>query len=125
MSKFLLLIWDPETGREASSQEDVDMMFKAYGEFTQDIVQRGLMVSGEATQPSNTSATVRVQDGQRIVEDGPFAQGSHQISGFYLIDARDRDQALEVAAAIPSAAFGHGTIEVRPVWEFEATGASN
>ena len=75
----------------------------------------GHYVAAEALQPATTAATVRVRDGTTVVTDGPFAEAKEMIAGFYLIDARDLDEAIQLAARIPPARVG--AIEVRPVRE--------
>ena len=81
------------------------------------LVERGLMLAGNALQPVSTATTVRLRDGQVQVTDGPFAETREQLAGFYLIDARDLDQAIEVAAGIPPARVG--SIEIRPIRELK------
>ena len=79
--------------------------------------ERGLLVAAEALQPVNTAATVRVRSGRVSVTDGPFAETKEQLAGFYLIDARDLNEAIQIAAKIPPAR--EGSIEVRPVRELQ------
>jgi hypothetical protein len=81
------------------------------------LVERGLMLAGNALQPVSTATTVRLRDGQVQVTDGPFAETREQLAGFYLIDAKDLDQAIEVAAGIPPARVG--SIEIRPIRELK------
>jgi hypothetical protein len=88
----------------------------AYDAFTREIKERGLFEAGEALHPTTAATTVRVQDGETITTDGPFAETKEVLGGFYLIDARDLDEAIEVAARIPAAS--HGSIEVRPIFDF-------
>ena len=85
--------------------------------FTYDDVLRkdGHFVGGEALQPSNSARTVRFQGERVIVTDGPYAETKEQIGGFYLVDCKDLDEAIEVASKIPAAE--NGVIEVRPIWE--------
>jgi hypothetical protein len=80
--------------------------------------QRGLLVAAEALQPVDTATTVRVRNGKLSVTDGPFAETKEQLAGFYLIDARDLNEAIQVAAKIPPAR--EGSVEVRPVRELDA-----
>jgi hypothetical protein len=77
------------------------------------LVERGLMLAGNALQPVATATTVRLRDGQVQVTDGPFAETREQLAGFYLIDAQHLDQAIEIAAGIPPARVG--SIEIRPI----------
>jgi hypothetical protein len=90
----------------------------AYAAFTSDIKARGLFQAGEALTPTSTATTVRVVDGETVTTDGPFAETKEALGGFYLIEARDLDEAIETAAKIPAAR--EGSIEVRPIWELPA-----
>lgn len=80
--------------------------------------ESGVLVAAEALQPVETATTVRVRGGRATITDGPFAETKEQLAGFYLIDAKNLDEALEVAAKIPPAR--EGSIEVRPVRQLEA-----
>jgi hypothetical protein len=80
---------------------------------------RGLLLAAEPLHPVETAATVRVRNGQLSVTDGPFAETKEQLAGFYLIDARDLNDAIQVAAKIPPARAG--SVEVRPVRELAVT----
>lgn len=100
--------------------EEHDMMAMSDAEclaFGERIDESGHRLGGEALQPVDTATTVRVRDGKVSVTDGPFAETKEQLAGFYLIDAADLDEALEVASEIPPARVG--TIEVRPVRELK------
>jgi hypothetical protein len=79
--------------------------------------QSGLLVAAEALQPAQTAATVRVRNGKLSVIDGPFAETKEQLAGFYLIEARDLNEAIQIAGKIPPAR--EGSIEVRPVRQLE------
>ena len=79
------------------------------------LVERGALIAAEPLHPVETAATVRVRDGQMTVTDGPFAETKEQLAGFYLVDARDLNEAIQMAAKIPPARTG--SIEVRPVRE--------
>ena len=83
--------------------------------FDEDLRQRDLCVASEALQPVQTAATVRVRDGKVSITDGPFAETKEQLAGFYLIEAGDLDEAIEIASQIPPAQVG--SIEVRPIRE--------
>ena len=95
-------------------------MSQAYGELTQEMDQKGVLVAGEALYPTQTATTVRVRDGERAVTDGPFAETKEQLGGFYVLECKDLDDAIEWAAKIPGAQFG--SIEVRPVMVFDEAG---
>jgi hypothetical protein len=115
--RYLLLIYTPEA-TQPPSPEAMEAETKAYGAFTADIRERGLMEAGEALEPTSTATTVRVQDGRTVTTDGPYAETKEALGGFYLVNARDLDEAIEIAARIPAAK--RGAIEVRPIWELPA-----
>jgi hypothetical protein len=112
--RYLLLIYTPETDVEPAP-DVAAASHAAYGAFTADIKARGLFQAGEALTPTSTATTVRVVDGETIATDGPFAETKEALGGFYLIEARDLDEAIETAARIPAARGG--SIEIRPIWE--------
>ena len=115
--RYLLLIYTPES--DVLPPDDVAAASHlAYGEFTADIKSRGLFLAGEALTPTSTATTVRIVDGEAVTTDGPFAETKEALGGFYLIEARDLDEAIAVAARIPAAK--EGSIEVRPIWELPA-----
>ena len=111
--EYLLLIYDSEAGFAKMSKTDMDAMYADYGKFTQSIQQSGNHRAGQQLQPVATATTVRVRDGKRVVTDGPFAETREQLGGFYLIEAKDLDEALAIAERVPSARIG--SIEVRPL----------
>jgi hypothetical protein len=115
--RYLLLIYVTEA-TERPPAEVMEAEMQAYGAFTEDIRARGLMQAGEALEPTTTATTVRVRDGRTVTTDGPYAETKEALGGFYLVDARDLDEAIELAARIPAAK--HGSIEVRPIWEQRA-----
>ena len=88
-------------------------MTAEYGAFTQSIIQSGNFKAGDGLQPTSTATTVRVRDGKTLTTDGPFAETREQLGGYYLVDAKDLDAALAIAARIPGAK--DGSVEVRPV----------
>jgi hypothetical protein len=112
--RYLLLIYAAES--DAAVPDDVAAAsHAAYGAFTADIKARGLFQAGEALTPTSTATTVRITGGEVVATDGPFAETKEALGGFYLIEARDLDEAIETAAKIPAAK--EGSIEVRPIWE--------
>jgi hypothetical protein len=111
--QYILLIYDNEAGMKTATQADRDAMMKEYGEFTASIVKTGNMRAGDALQPTSTATTVRVREGKVLKTDGPFAETREQLGGYYLVEATDLDEAIKIAARIPSARSG--SIEVRPV----------
>jgi hypothetical protein len=101
----------------ARMQAGHTQMLADYRTFTQDIIQSGNFKAGDALQPTTTATTVRVRDGKTLTTDGPFAETREQLGGYYLIEAKNLDEALGIAARIPSAKIG--AIEVRPIRVFE------
>ena len=120
--RYLLLIYMPESA-EMPSADVQEAVNDAYNAFTADIRERGIFEAGEALQPTTTATTVRVRNGQTLTTDGPFAETKEALGGFYLVNARDLDEAIELAARIP--ASSEGSIEVRPIWDIGATEESS
>jgi hypothetical protein len=118
--KYAFTIYGDESQRESASDEDRQAMTQAYGALTQEMEQKGVLVAGEGLYPTQTATTVRVREGERSVTDGPFAETKEQLGGFYVLDCKDLDEAIEWAAKIPGAQFG--SIEVRPVMVFDEAG---
>ena len=114
--KYLCLIYDEEAKLNEMSPADGEAFMGEYFAFTDGIRQSGHYVAGEALQPVASATTVRVRNGKVSTTDGPFAETKEQLGGFYLIEARDLNDAIQVAAKIPSARIG--SIEVRPVVDF-------
>lgn len=117
--QYLLLIYDAESTINAMSAADAGEFQKAYGAFTREIVGSGNFKAGEALKPVSTATTVRVREGKTLTTDGPFAETREQLGGFYLVEAKDIDEAIAIAARIPSAKIG--SIEVRPIMVFDKT----
>jgi hypothetical protein len=115
--KYLCLIYNDEREMGTMPRPDGEKMMAEYGQFTEDIKKSGHYKGGDALQPTTTATTVRVRQGKVATTDGPFAETKEQLGGFYLIDARDLNDAIQVAARIPGAKTG--SIEVRPVRVFE------
>jgi hypothetical protein len=111
--QYLLLIYDNEADWAKMKEADQAAMYTEYMDFTKSIVQSGHHKGGNQLQPVATATTVRVRDKKRVLTDGPFAETKEQLGGFYLIEAKDLDDAISVAARIPSARIG--SIEVRPL----------
>lgn len=115
--RYLCLIYDDEKKVNAMSQKDQESFIGEYFAFGDGIKKSGHYIGGEALQPVNTATTVRVRNGKVSTTDGPFAETKEQLGGYYLINARDLNDAIQVASKIPSARLG--TVEVRPIQEFE------
>jgi hypothetical protein len=109
--KYLLLIYGPQTADSAPDEA----MHREYGQFTQDILESGEMLGGDALQAVDTATSVRVRDGKRSTTDGPFAETKEVLGGYYYVDVKDLDRAIELAAKIPGSR--QGTVEVRPILE--------
>jgi hypothetical protein len=115
--QYLLLIYQNEAEMPVrAGVGEPDTMSKEYFEFTQSIVKSGNMRAGDGLQPTSTATTVRVRDGKTLRTDGPFAETKEQLGGYYLIEAKDLDEATKIAARVPSARVG--SVEVRPVRVF-------
>lgn len=111
--QYLCLIYDNEASWAAMSEAEGAKFTAAYKAFTEEIKASGHFRAGEALQPTSTATTVRVRGGKTTTTDGPFAETREQLGGFYLIEAKDLDEATAIAARIPSAL--NGSIEVRPI----------
>ena len=114
--QYLLLIYESETEWNQMPEEQRGKVFQEYMGFTQDIVKSGHMRAGDALQPVSTATTVRVRDGKTLTTAGPFAETREQLGGYYLVEAKDLDEATAIAARIPGA--GTGSNEIRPVMVF-------
>jgi hypothetical protein len=113
--RYLLMICDDENLIEAMSPAEGAAILAEYGAFGEEMTSRGVLQGGERLRPTMDATTVQVRGGEVLTADGPFAETKEQVGGYYLVDCRNLDEAIEVAAKIPSAKLG--TIEVRPIWE--------
>jgi len=110
--QYMLLIYGEEQALNAAQRE------KCYIESTElahDLAANGQYLAASPLHPTSTATTVRVRDGKRLVTDGPFAETREQLGGYYLIDAENLDEAINIAARIPAGRWG--TVEIRPVME--------
>ena len=114
--KYALLIYSDPTV-EASPEEQAQVM-EDYFKFTAAITERGINLGGEALDGVDTATTVRVRNDETLTTDGPFAETKEVLGGFYLIDVADLDEAIAVAAELPGS--WHGSVEVRPLFDWEA-----
>jgi hypothetical protein len=114
--QYMLLIYGAEENMKRATQGDTATMMKEYREYTESIIKSGHMKAGDGLQPTSTATTVRVRNGKTLRTDGPFAETKEQLAGYYLVDAKDLDEATKLAARIPGALTG--SIEVRPVMIF-------
>ncbi|MBZ5673302.1 MAG: YciI family protein [Acidobacteriia bacterium] len=120
--KYLLLIYDEEKRFETMSEAEGRQLMGDYAKFSEEIVASGHYKTAARLQPTAAATSVRIRDGKRLVTDGPFAETREQLGGYYLIEAKDLDEAIGIAAKIPSAR--RGTVEVRPQMEMGAPAAA-
>ena len=123
--QYLILIYDEETANPSPEPPDPAVMGEILGQYngyTEMLKGSGAFIAGEALRPVTTATTLREQDGQLIITDGPFAETKEGLGGFYLIEAPDLDAAIALARQCPGVRYG--SIEVRPVVDFEAAEAS-
>lgn len=114
--QYLLMIYQNEAEYAKNDAATSQKMVAEYQAFTQSIIQSGNFKTGDRLQPTTTATTVRVRDGKTLTTDGPFAETREQLGGYYLVEAKDLDAAIAIAARIPSARIG--SIEVRPIWVY-------
>jgi hypothetical protein len=120
--QYLLLIYGDEharnEARERLSEEEQTREMGKWYSYTEELQKAGVHVAGEALQPTGTAKTVRVEGGEQLVTDGPFAETKEQLGGYYVVDVDSEEQALDLAAKMPS--LPHGSVEVRPIMVFPA-----
>jgi hypothetical protein len=116
--QYLLMIYSNEAEYAKLDPATSKKMTEEFETFTKDIVQSGNYKAGDRLRPASTATTVRVKDGKVINIDGPYAETREQLGGYYLVEAKDLDAALGIAARIPSVRHGYGSIEVRPIWVY-------
>jgi hypothetical protein len=114
--KYLMMIYASEAVESKMAPDEMQAMMGAYYGFTQEVKAKQVYLGGEALHPTSSATTVRVRDGKLVTTDGPFAETKEQLGGYYLLDCKDLDEAIEYAAKIPGAA--HGSIEIRPIMVF-------
>lgn len=115
--QYLLMIYQNEVEYAKNDAVASQKMFGEYQTFTRSIIESGNFKAGDRLQPTTTATTVRVRDGKTLTTDGPFAETREQLGGYYLIEAKDLDAAVAIAARIPGARIG--SIEVRPIWVYD------
>lgn len=112
--KYMLLIYQSEAELDKRSEAEKGKVHAEYASFTESISKSGHFQAAHGLQPTTTATTVRLRNGKRLTTDGPFAETKEQLGGAYLIEAKDLDEAITIAARVPSASFG--SVEVRPIW---------
>ena len=116
--RYAILIYDENTANPSPTPPDPAEWAKvteAYGAYSKMLTDSGAFIAGDALQPNPTATTIRSKDGQAVMTDGPFAETKEGLGGFYIVEARDLDHALELGKACPG--LWYGAIEVRPVWD--------
>lgn len=111
--QYILLIYENEAAQGTRSADEMQKLYTEYLAFTGAIKQSGHLRAGEPLEKTSTATTVRVKDGKTLRTDGPFAETREQLGGFYIVEAKDLDEAVSLAARIPGARTG--CIEVRPI----------
>src|SRR5258706_469357 len=114
--KYLCLVYQEEKQEANVPRDQIEQVKKDYWAFAEDIKKSGNYVGGEALQPTPTAKSVRVRNGKVSTTDGPYVETKEQLGGYYLINAKDLNDAVQVASRIPGSK--HGTVEVRPIMEF-------
>ena len=113
----MLFIIGDESRYADMSEEDQAAQLGRWSDYTKELVDAGAFVAGDGLQTSSSATTLRVENGERILTDGPFAETKEQIGGFYTIECKDLDEAIDWAAKLPSSQFG-GVTEIRPVMDY-------
>jgi hypothetical protein len=112
--QYLLMIYSNELETAALGADALNAMTQEYTQFTKSIVQAGQLKAGDRLKPVSSASTVRVRNGKVLITDGQFAETREQLGGYYLVEAKNLDEALAIAGRIPGAK--HGSVEVRPIW---------
>jgi hypothetical protein len=113
--KYMLMMYADENG--APTQEQQEHCYVESTAFAQKLHEDGKFLGAAPLQPTSTATSLRYQDGKRLVTDGPFAETREQLGGFFLIDAKDLDEAIDIAARVPAGRWG--TVEIRPLVEVD------
>jgi hypothetical protein len=112
--QYLLLIYADENGLARLPKDQADKALAEYGKFTSELKESGKLLGSNRLRPVANSTTVRVREGKTQMTDGPFAEAREALGGYYLIEAKDLDEATKIAARCPGA--HHGSVEIRPIW---------
>lgn len=115
--RYMMLIYGDQATAVNTTQAEQQAEMDAYNAFTREVRESGVSLGGEALYPTTSATTVRVRDGKALTTDGPFAETKEQLGGFYILQCKNLDEAIEYAAKIPGAK--NGSIEIRPIVEWE------
>jgi hypothetical protein len=113
--RYLCLLYGDEDRWEKITKAEMDALYGEYVAFTEDIKRSGHHLAGDPLYPTKAAATVRVRNGRVSTTDGPFAETKEQLGGYFAIEAKDLNEAIQIASRIPAARTG--SVEVRPIWE--------
>jgi len=114
--RYAFLLYNDESTSPAPGSPELNERIAAYGAFTEEVQKSGAWQAGEALQNTGTATVVRAgANGSPVTTDGPYAETKEQLVGFYILEGENLDEAVELAAKIPTAS--HGSVEVRPIWE--------
>src|SRR6266849_3413993 len=111
--QYLLLIYHSEADWAKRAVAEQEPIYGEYRQLREQLSEKGKYLGGSQLKPTGMATTVRVRDGKRVVTDGPFAETKEQLGGYFLIEAKDLDEAIALAAKVPGARWG--SIEVRPI----------
>jgi hypothetical protein len=111
--RYMMMVYDNEARWTEPTPEEMAKLMEEFDAFHAEIMERGVLIA-ERLHPTPTATTLRVRDGKRLMTDGPFAETKEQLGGVYVFECRDLDEALDIAAKIPTAKTG--SIEIRPVF---------
>jgi hypothetical protein len=117
--KFLLLLYGDETMWMDMSPEEMQQSVEAWNAYGEQLVEAGVLLGGEALAPTGEATTVRIEQGEVVRTDGPFAETREQLGGYYLLECKDIDEAAGWAAKVPYLGED-GSVEVRPIVDWEA-----
>ncbi len=113
--RYLCIVYHDEKELAAQPQREIDRRIEESLAIDEELKRSGNSIACDALQPVATATTVRVRNGKLSITDGPFAETKEQLGGFYLIEARDLNEAVQIAGRLPPARFG--SVEVRPIWD--------
>jgi hypothetical protein len=111
--KYLMMIYNDEAAAATMPREQMQTMMGEYYAYTKEVQDKGAYIGGNPLHPTSSATTLRVRDGKALTTDGPFAETKEQLGGYYLLECKDLDEAIDWAAKIPGAKYG--SIEIRPI----------
>jgi hypothetical protein len=114
--RYLLLICGDENALNNQPEPEQSQRLQGCGTYTTELAATNKMRAAERLRPSATATTLRLSGGNRLLSDGPFAETKEQLGGFYLVEAKDLDEAVDLASKMPHLQDG-GAVEIRPIWE--------